>query len=117
MNFWQKLEKYPPVLVRLLARTPDGHALTDEQISATIDPALVAWLSVKTNWNDVPIQHIKGFLFACRADLTDHRWVRLNNRYTSANSKAKFTHLVNSPDWPAYRKLLAIYAKYLTVKT
>jgi len=116
MTFWQKLDQYPPVLIRLLARSPEGVALTDEQIARGFDPALLAWLSVKKSWDDVPVQHVRGFLAACRADFNDRNWVRLNNRYTRRDSKAKFTHLLKSPEWPRFRVLLAVYAQILTSK-
>lgn len=114
MSLWSKLDRYPPVLIRLLAKNPDGTAMTDDQIGRHIDPALVGWLSLKTNWSDVPVQHARSFISACRADLGDRNWVRRTNRYVKPDSNAKFTHLVNSPEWPRFKRLLAIYVSSIT---
>lgn len=120
MNFWQKLERYPPVLVRLLARHPvTGEALSDERVydnAAILSdtaglPALpwhdLQWIAHATDWDHVPVGKMQVFCHACNVDFTDPARLKVLNRYLK---DAKFTHLKRHPDWPQFKKLLKIYA-------
>jgi hypothetical protein len=110
-RYLSKLQAYPPVLIRLLARNEDGTAMTDGQLAAKGCPfSVVRMLSVSTKWC-LPLDDCDKFLHACGADPGNYRWVqnvaRLKRRAT------KWIWLTKSPDWPAYRELLRIY--YTTI--
>ena len=113
MTIWNKLGRFPPVLVRLLAK--DGRrALSDREIVAASGGRLtiadVKRLSLLGSWDDVSVRHLRAFLVACNVDLTERvRW-RNSNRYIKG---AKFDHLRRHEDWPQFREILAAYAETL----
>lgn len=113
MTIWKKLRRFPPVLVRLLAK--DGRkALSDHEIVAASGGSLtiadVRRLSLLESWDAVTVHHLQAFTAACNVDLADRdRW-RNAHRYIKA---ARFEHLRRHPDWPLFRELLAVYAETL----
>lgn len=113
MTIWNKLEKFPPVLIRLLARK-GGEAMTDREIVAAsngnLDLADVRRLSYLVSWEDVGLAQLRVFCLACNADLDDRITFRRLNRYMK---DPKFEHLRRSKQWPTFREMLEIYAKTL----
>lgn len=111
MNLWHKLELLPPVAVRLLAKNPDGSAMTHDRIVARTAGGLsladVKWLSYLPSWDDVPVCKVKLFLDACDCDLTNPSKVRTLNRYLRRDPK--FTHLRRSEMFPEFRQMLGVY--------
>jgi hypothetical protein len=113
MNVWQKLHRYPPVLVRLLARQ-GGRAMTDAQIAEAslkkLTLADVKQLSYATQWDDIPVCKVRWFLSATNVDIENRESLRNLNRYMR---NPQFKHLRAHRQWPYFKDLLAIYAETL----
>ena len=117
---WSILEKYPPVLVRLLARTwTDGanggsshgavRALSDEEVA--IDSGLpidaVREISKLTSWGTVPMGAVRLFCIGCHFDPFNYWDRNRTSAYTRTNPK--FTYLKKSPHWVGvFRPLIKI---------
>lgn len=115
MTYLAKLRRYPPVLVRLLARSPgEDRALTDIEIEKRSDGrlslGLIRWLSTLTCWDEVTVGDHLLFCRACNVDLMDTARLRTLNRYLK---DPRFRHLRRDGQWPMFRELMRIYAKSL----
>lgn len=113
MTIWKKLQNFPPVLVRLLAK--DGRtAMSDRQIVDASGGALtladVKRLSLLDSWDDVSVRHMREFTMACRVELSNREDWRNAYRYMK---RPKFEHLRTHQEWPYFRELLAVYAETL----
>lgn len=108
-SLWAKLDQYPPVLVRLLARHPDGKVMSDTDIARQpgLTLAEVRRLSLLPDWHDVSVPLMRAFVHACRMDFCNREQMRNANRYI--NRDPKFRHLVRDPNFPAYREMLRVY--------
>lgn len=111
MTIWAKLDKFPPVLIRLLARK-GGEAMTDAEISsaATLPIGTVKRLSYTKQWDDVPIEEAMRFMKACGCDIDDRETFRNLNRYLK---NPRFEHLRRHKQWPQFQELLAVFAETL----
>jgi len=109
-TFFQRLDRYPPALIRLLARNPDGSVMTDTDIAKRGCRHQFAYAA---DWSGIPIEQADSFLSACRADPMDTNWVRRVNRLTKPSSTCRFTWLQRSPLWPQLKPILAVYAATL----
>lgn len=111
MTIWRKIDRYPPVLVRLLARHPDGTAMSDQEIASPALPmAEVKRLSYLDSWEDVPVSLLYRFVSACGVDFADPKRMKNLNRYLK---NPKFEHLKRHTQWPEFRSMLAVYAATL----
>lgn len=110
MNIWKKLEKYPPVLVRLLAKNEDGTAMSDGDVVRVsgylLNIAEVRRLSYLTIWDNVAIADMRRFCIACGVDFGNRNRMRTLNRYLK---DAKFSHLTRHKDFPAFKEMLKVY--------
>lgn len=113
MRFWEKLDRYPPVLVRLLARTAGGEAMTDAQIAylSELSIAEIRRLSFLTSWDDVKVDHVRRFMRGCNIDLTDRDDVRNANRYLK---RGRFEYLRRHENWPEFQRMLEILSGHLS---
>lgn len=113
MNLWKKFDRFPPVLVRLLARWPDGQMLTDQVIAgaAGMDDAEVHWLGCQPDWREIPVDEARRFLQACNCDLADPVVYKNLTRYL--RRYGKFDHLRRDDEWPRWQRLLRVYAETL----
>ena len=113
MTVWAKLSKFPPVLVRLLARE-NGEAMSDTRIAeasgGAVSVADVKRLSYLKSWDDVSVRHMRWFCIACGADFEDRNTLRNLNRYMK---NPRFEHLRRHKNWPHFKELLALYAETL----
>lgn len=115
-TIWKKLEAYPPILCRLLARKGKGRfnerIMTDEEIAEVGNMKLsdVKSLSWKTSWDDVPFRQVRQFSMACRVDFTDtenmKKHVRLINRKTQS-----FWHIRKSSHREKFTEMLRVWAR------
>lgn len=109
-SLWTKLDQYPPVLVRLLAKHPDGRVMSDTDI-VRADPGLslaeVRRLSLLPDWQNVSVSLMRAFVRACRVDFANREQMRNANRYVTRDPK--FRHLTRDPNFPAYREMLRVY--------
>lgn len=112
-NIWGKFHRYPPVLVRLLARHDNGEAMSDADIVAK-NPALktadVKHLSYLPSWDEVPVVLLFRFVTACGVDFASPTRMKVLNRYLK---NPRFEHLRRHKMWPEFRSMLAVYAETL----
>lgn len=116
-SVWLKLERFPPVLVRLLARTPSEdtsypRAMTDEEIAVrgNLSVSSVAALSRLTTWDDVTVRQFKAFTLACGVDFADRDVMRRLTRYISKTPS--FGYLRRDEEWPKYRELMKLFVNH-----
>lgn len=107
-TFWDKLDAFPPIMVRLLARTNTQgggvRPLTNEEVAANwrlTDPSRkasdVISFSWKMSWDGVPIGQVRGFTEACGIYLEDRNNLRKHSVYVRRVPTWKY--LQRSPLW------------------
>ncbi len=118
LSLWQRLDRFPPLVVRLLARRRQVSggvvALTVEEISkrsglSALEVQSLSWLS---SWDSVPVSKIKKFSEACGIDFAS----RVNMREQSAYIRRSptFKYLSKSPDWEStYQPMIKAYVEFL----
>lgn len=72
-TFWTRCERFPPVLVRLLARHKHGPPLTDGEIAQASGLPIhqVACISASTDWRGIDLPTARQFTVACGVDFTN----------------------------------------------
>jgi hypothetical protein len=98
-----KLDRFPPVVIRLLARSVEGprvRALTDAEIAhrSGLSAGEIRLLSQLTSWEEVTLGHLLAFTRGCGANLDDRDWLRKNAAYM-ASIRGAPRYLRKSPDW------------------
>lgn len=120
----EKLERFPPLVARLLARVPVSRknpdfvrALTDAEIAQAsgLPETTVVALSKLTDARGLDLDTIEAFYRGCRINLHDRRCLQKNALYM-ANIRGAPRYLRQSPDWstkfePLIRILLREQAK------
>ena len=106
-KFWDRLRRYPPVLIRLLARHKRGRPLTSAEISERSGLPLmtVETISSSTSWSGLDLYTARRFMLACGCDLSSQRDVRRIHVYlkrTPRNPRHRFPYLQRSPQWEGY---------------
>ena len=88
LTFDEKCERFPPVLVRLLARSVleknrSPMAWTDAKIAerSGLNINRVRVLSKFTNWESIDAPTRRAFLKGCGADFDSRRWLQRNTQY------------------------------------
>lgn len=102
-DFWTKLDRFPPVAVRLFAsrRVPGKGklALTDEEIAVQSGMPLsevksMSWLD---SWDNVPMRRVKQFSEACGVYFTNRASMRTLTCYLK--NRPSYHYLRKSPLW------------------
>ena len=77
-NFWQRLELFPPILVRLLAVKPHAGPLSDTEISlkSGIPVYQVMQISQGLSWDGIDVTVVRKFTLACGVDFCDRDSMR-----------------------------------------
>lgn len=112
----EKLNRYPPNVVRLFARTSSvrgkrkgyrRRALTTAEIAASsgLDEATVRRLSFAPIWAGVPVDVMLAYLRGCGADFNDPLWM--------AETKQLGKRCVRQEIWPAYVTMSPEYHEIL----
>ena len=109
-KFPQRLNDFPPILCRLLARNKNGPPLTAVEIAdrstqtpgvkSPLVPVQVENISQCINWEKIHILDALAFMYGCRVDLTDAKEFRRIKDYLS--KKPNFRFLRQSPEWKSY---------------
>ena len=115
ISFWTRARRFPPCLVRMLARWNYGRVMTDEEVAAgsgLLTPQLVAMLSSATSWHGIDLPTMQRFLIGCRMDFENAKQMHRIGEYLRRNPSWK--HLKASPEWnnrwaPLIRKWHTIY--------
>lgn len=112
-NPWRTLEKFPPVLVRLLARRPIAtkhvRAVSDEEIaiSASLPLSKVTHISRQTDWSSIPIGDAEKFCIGCGFD--PFNCYDRNRAMAYGRTSPSYTYLKVSPYWSTtFKPLIAI---------
>jgi hypothetical protein len=114
LTIWQRVERYAPCVVRLLARKQLGRPLTDEEIAerSGLTVSHVAMLSQRTDWVGVDVPTMRKFLVGCGCDFTKYKQHKRMDCYLK--SKPTFRYLRISKQWETlYQPLMA---KWLEAK-
>ena len=109
-QFWKRIERFPPILLRLLARHPHGQPLTGQEIAK--NSGLTDWqvnsLSWSTTWEGVDIYQLRNFMIGCGVDLTNSRQMKRIEVYLRGRMQngqripPQFTYLKRHPWWSEY---------------
>lgn len=118
-TFWQKLEVFPPIACRLLARvktdTGGVRAMTALEIAtkAGMTEMKVNSLSWVVSWDGVPVSDAKAFTEACGIFLSDRASLRTHSAYVRRNAPWKY--LKKSPEWSTvFRPMIMAYVKHVS---
>ena len=120
MNFWEKSERFSPLLCRLLARkSPHGPALTNDQIGARmgLSSYQVAELSRQLDWRGVDIPTMRRFLEACGTNFENPRVYRRmmvylwGKKLRGLKIPPPFSYLREHPDWEKVFKPLIVHLR------
>lgn len=109
-SIWTKVDRFPPVLVRLLATRPGDRTtlLSDEEIvsrsGGTLRYGDVKHLSYLPSWDDVPLRVMRAFCRACDVDFADPARMRTLTRYLKG--RPKWAHLRRHRNYPEFRRML-----------
>lgn len=106
-NFFKRARRFPPVVVRMLARVPRGRPLTSLEISkaSNIPVARVDSISRSTSWQGIDIYEMQAFCSACRVDFASRKSMKRVDTYirgVTINGKRvppTYSYLRKSPDW------------------
>lgn len=105
-TFWKNAERFPPILVRLLARHKYGKPLSALEISeaslGSVTPAQVEAISQCTQWGSIRMVEAAGFMRGCGLDLCNRQQLKKAEAYLRKNPN--FRYLRESQDWEAYYK-------------
>lgn len=112
-TFWDRLDAYPPVLCRMLAKHKKGLAKTNVEIAeaGNIPYRDVVILSRSTTWDGTGINIIRGYLTGCELDFCDPVQMRRLHEYLR---RPKWIHLKKSPHYETYFVgIIKIYQDHL----
>lgn len=114
-TFWDKCEKYPPALIRMLARWPRGDLKTDEEIAdgSGLDKRMVNLISHQLDWTGIDVIIMRAFMVGCGIDFEDRAKMKQVGEYWKRNPK--LLHLKRDPEWrtrwdPLRKKVALIFA-------
>ena len=118
VQFWERVEKYPPILCRIFARKPRGLPLDTAEIAARsgLNPAQVDAISQSLDWRGIDLPTAVAFMRACNADFASRSQFR---KFRQSVKRKAYRHLRRSALWESYYKpLLEKWAGYYdNVKT
>ncbi len=104
MTVWEVIEKYPPCLIRLLARERKGgkqiRAISDVEIAlkSGIPVERIKEISWSMDWEKITVTEMQKYIKGCGFDPHDSV---VRNRVSAYRRQrgSKFKYLVNSPWW------------------
>lgn len=118
LSLTEKLDRFPPVAVRLLARVSANRhtrALLDGEVASQSEGLTireVRHISRLATWDEVTVGTMRMFLRGCGADLDSRDWLRQNAAYMrKIKSIPRF--LLRSPEWSTtFEPLIDIWLKH-----
>lgn len=117
-TFWDKAERFPPVLVRLLARHRHGPPLTDHEISKAtgLPPVQVQCISHCTSWHGIDLPTMRSFLMGCGVDFENVDQLERVDSYLRSKPAPTWKYLRLSPNWAFYKQLMMLYKNSLKAR-
>lgn len=102
MKFWKKIDRFPPVACRLLARHKYGKPLSSQEIAVSSGLSIlrVEAISDQTSWRGIDVLELRAFTEACGIHLEDHAKMKRIEQYIAR--APKFTYLKRSSLWESY---------------
>lgn len=113
---------FPPVLVRLLARVPNGKPLSDVDIAirADLTPAQVLAISWSTTWHGIGLPTMRKFVTGCGVDFCSAPRMHAVQIYIQEqirlghSARSNWTYLRRSPEWKTlYAPMMRAYQRSL----
>jgi len=106
MNFLQLCDRFPPVLVRLLARN-GGRAMSDRQIGdaqrQTGARRIVVIQPEDVSWKSFTLEEFQTFTTACNLNFTNPQDLNRAECYLRKNNhRPTFSYLTKDPLWKSY---------------
>lgn len=119
LSFWERMDRVPPILIRIMARNPRGGAVTTEDLArrSGLDPEEVQLLDSRLNWDGVDVDRARRYQQAAGVDLADTRDVqRLSKEMGRQQKRAphkrwSFVHRSSEPGYLS--KLISKYRAHL----
>lgn len=113
-TLWQRIDRFPPILIRLLARHPRGRPLSTAEISerSGLSPVQVEAISQSVTWDGIDIPTARKFLCACQIDLMNPAQMKRVTVYMRGKVTSRgriptpYRYLKTSPDWERYYRPL-----------
>ena len=102
-NPWRTLEKFPPVLVRLLAKKPIAtkhvRAVSDQEVAIAggLPLSKVRHISKQVAWSEIPIGDAEKFCLGCGFD--PFNCYDRNKAMAYGRTSPSYTYLKVSPYW------------------
>lgn len=107
-SFWKKARRFPPFVVRMLARWNYSRVMTDAEVAmesehsgptseSGLSVQLVGVLSSATSWRGIDLPTMQRFLIGCHLDFENAQQMHRINQYLRRNPNWK--HLKTSPEW------------------
>lgn len=105
-DIWVRLDRHPPILLRLMARKPRSRPLETTEIAerSGLSVMQVEAISVQTDWRGIDLPTARAFMVGCDCDLGDrrtYRRMRMSLRYRPKTAP-RFPYLRRSPKWESY---------------
>jgi hypothetical protein len=102
--FWARLNRFSPLLCRLLARVPRGRPLESTEIAerSGLSVSQVDAISQQTDWRGIDLPTAHQFMLACDTDLSNRQHCRRMRMFLKSQPKhreGRFQHLKRSPNW------------------
>ena len=100
LNFWQCGKTFPPILVRLLAKS-GARPMTTQEIAeiSKLPPATVEAISMSVSWDGIDIPTAFAFLHACRMDFCKKSDMHRARDYLR---RPRWVYLRKSKQWRTY---------------
>ena len=102
-KFWKRVDDYPPVLCRLMAKHRPGPAMSTKEIAKRggFSEYEVLALSEMTTWDGVYLTTFKSFTVACGVDFLDAPSMKYVRDYLRKRP-IRFKYLKTTPEWEDY---------------
>lgn len=115
MKFYERARRFPPGLIRLLARKKNSKPLTNDEIASAsgLSAYEVVLISQKTDWRGIDIDTMRRFTRGCGIDLENARDVKRITVYLKGTRDANgkrvaptFRYLRRSGQWESFYRPL-----------
>ena len=113
LNLRQRLDRYPPILIRLLTTRRTGGKVwvpTDRQLADACGLTMAEFkhVSYSTSWRGITDGVKDAYLKGCDVDLEKRRCFR---RLEWMRKNGTFRHLKSSPQWEQYKEMLDLFSE------